>query len=242
MSTRKPTLEKISPEFGSSIKVMKDESYIGEYKPFWHFHPEIQLVYVNKGKGKRHIGNHISYFTNSQLLLIGSNLPHNVFTKQLTKEGSQTIVQFRPEFLGEHFFNVPEMQGISDLFELAKNGIIFGKKTKQKIGKKIEKLSEKEGFKKILLKVYQINKDFVSISIEDNGIGREASTKINQNKLLKRKSVGISLTKARLANFSKDYTSDYNIRIKDLYDLNKNPIGTKVIVDIPINSTVLKTA
>jgi len=151
MNTRKPTLEKISPEFGSSMRVIKHEAYIGEKKPFWHFHPEIELVYVNKGKGKRHIGSHLSYFNNSQLLLIGSNLPHNGFTDRLTVNGSETIVQFRPEFLGELFFNVPEMEGISDLFERAKNGILFGVKTKKKIGQKIEKLSEKEGFKKILV-------------------------------------------------------------------------------------------
>jgi AraC-like DNA-binding protein len=151
MSARKPTLEKISPEFGSSIKVIKHAAYIGEKKPFWHFHPEVELVYVNKGKGKRHIGNHLSYFNNSQLLLIGANLPHNGFTDRLTINGSETIVQFRPEFLGDHFFNVPEMEGISNLFERAKSGILFGVKTKKKMGQKIEKLSEKEGFKKILV-------------------------------------------------------------------------------------------
>jgi len=148
---RKPTLERISPEFGSSMRVVKHEAYIGENKPFWHFHPEIELVYVNKGKGKRHIGNHLSYFNNSQLLLIGSNLPHNGFTDRLTVNGTETIVQFRQEFLGERFFDVPEMEGISNLFELAKSGILFGVKTKKKIGKKIEKLPEKEGFKKILV-------------------------------------------------------------------------------------------
>lgn len=151
MSSRKPTLEKISPEFGSSIKVMKQEAYMGEKKPFWHFHPELELVYVNKGKGKRHIGNHLSYFNNSQLILIGANLPHNGFTDRLTINGSETVIQFRQEFLGDYFFNVPEMEGISNLFERAKNGILFGVKTKKKIGHKIEKLSEKEGFKKILI-------------------------------------------------------------------------------------------
>jgi len=151
MIARKPTLEKISPEFGSSIKVIQHEAYIGENKPFWHFHPEVELVYVNKGKGKRHIGNHLSYFNNSQLLLIGANLPHNGFTDRLTINGSETIVQFRPEFLGTHFFNVPEMEGINNLFERSKSGILFGVKTKKKIGPKIEKLSEKTGFKKILV-------------------------------------------------------------------------------------------
>ncbi len=151
MNARKPTLEKISPQFGSSIKVWKHEAYIGEHIPFWHFHPELELVYVNKGKGKRHIGSHLSYFNNSQLLLIGSNLPHNGFTDRLTVNGSETIVQFKEEFLGEYFFDIPEMEGINRLFERAKKGIIFGIKTKKKIGHKIEKLSEKEGFKKILI-------------------------------------------------------------------------------------------
>ena len=149
--TRKPILEKVSPEFGSSIKIIKDESYISEYTPFWHFHPEIQLVYVKNGQGKRHVGNHISYFNKSQLILIGSNLPHNVFTDRLSIDGTQTIIQFKPEFLGEQFFDVPEMQAISNLFELAKNGILFGKETKHRLGTKIENLSGENGFKKILV-------------------------------------------------------------------------------------------
>ena len=152
MKTRKPTLEKISPEFGSSIFVRRHENYAfqGEIKPFWHFHPEIELIYVNKGKGKRHIGNHLSYFSNSQLLLIGPNLPHNGFTDRLTINGSQTLVQFKPDFLGESFINIPEMESINNLFERSKMGIVFGAKTKKKLGHKIEKLTGKKGFKKIL--------------------------------------------------------------------------------------------
>ncbi|GAA0737677.1 AraC family transcriptional regulator [Gaetbulibacter jejuensis] len=153
MITRKPTLEKISPEFGSSIFVRRHENYTfqEEVKPFWHFHPEIELIYVNKGKGKRHIGNHLSYFNNSQLLLIGPNLPHNGFTDRLTINGSQTLIQFKPDFLGTHFFNIPEMERINNLFERSKKGILFGVKTKKKLGDKIERFAKKEGFKKILV-------------------------------------------------------------------------------------------
>jgi AraC-like DNA-binding protein len=147
----KPTLEKISPDFGSSILVKKHTEFLKEIKAFWHFHPEIELVYVDKGKGKTHIGNHLSYFNNSQLLLIGANLPHNGFTDRLTTNGSETLVQFKPEFLGDAFFEIPEMKPIHILFEKAKKGIIFGVKTKQKLGVKIQKLTEKKGFKQILI-------------------------------------------------------------------------------------------
>lgn len=147
----KPTLEKISPSFGSSILVKKHKEFLKKINAFWHFHPEIELVYVNKGKGKRHIGNHLSYFNNSQLLLIGANLPHNGFTDRLTTNGSETLIQFKPDFLGPHFFDAPEMLAIRNLFEKAKKGIVFGIETKQRLGQKIEKITEKKGFKQIII-------------------------------------------------------------------------------------------
>jgi len=147
----KPTLEKISPDFGRSILVKKHTEFLKKINAFWHFHPEIELIYVNKGKGKRHIGNHLSYFNNSQLLLIGSNLPHNGFTDRLTTNGSETLIQFKPDFLGAHFFDAPEMLAIQNLFKKAKKGILFGVKTKKKLGVKIEKITEKEGFKQIII-------------------------------------------------------------------------------------------
>ena len=150
MKNKKPILEKISPQFGSSIYIANHKSNNIEKTPFWHFHPEIELVYVNKGQGKRHIGNHISYFNNSQLVLIGSNLAHNGFTDRLTKFGSETLIQFKPEFLGENFFDLPEMHSINKLINRSKDGLLFGVETKQKIGKKIKKLHKKTDFKRIL--------------------------------------------------------------------------------------------
>jgi AraC-like DNA-binding protein len=149
MIQRKPTLEKITPNFGSSLFVKKHVEFLKTNTPFWHFHPEIELVYVNNGKGKRHIGNHISYFNNSQLVLIGSNLPHIGFLDRLTTNGSETLIQFTPDFLGKDFFKIPEMMAIDALFERAKKGIRFNIEIKQRIGAKIEQLVELEGSSKI---------------------------------------------------------------------------------------------
>lgn len=151
MNKKKPILEKIDPDFGSSVLVKKHTEFLKTNKASWHFHPELELVYVNKGQGKRHIGNHLSYFNNSQLLLIGPNLAHNGFTDRLTMNGSETLIQFKEDFLGENFFKIPEMKGVQELFDRSKKGILFGVKTKQKIGSKIEKIAEKEGFKKIIV-------------------------------------------------------------------------------------------
>lgn len=101
--------------------------------------------------------------------------------------------------------------------------------------------SKKEG-KQIILQVTKPSESFITITITDNGIGRKEADKINSGKLLKRKSVGISITKARLANFSKGFTSDYKIIIEDLYDGHGKATGTKIIVNIPIRSNALKSA
>ena len=150
MISKKPALRKLSPEFGYSLLVEQHTERLDDKTAFWHFHPEIELSYVNKGFGKRHVGNHISYFNNSQLLLIGSNLPHNGFTDGMARYGRETIIQFHPEFLGNTFFEVPEMKTINKLLERAKKGILFNPETKKKVGPKIEKLPKYEGFERVV--------------------------------------------------------------------------------------------
>ncbi|TVZ56566.1 AraC family transcriptional regulator [Lutibacter sp. Hel_I_33_5] len=150
MKQKKPTLEKITPSFNSSILVKKHVEFLKTNTPLWHFHPEMELVYVNKGKGKRHIGNHVSYFNNSQLVLIGSNLPHVGYMDRLTNNGSETLIQFKPNFLGDVFFDIPEMVAVKTLFERAKKGIRFNIDIKKRVGPKIEELVDLEGANRII--------------------------------------------------------------------------------------------
>jgi AraC-like DNA-binding protein/uncharacterized RmlC-like cupin family protein len=150
MINKKPTFKKLTPSFGSSILVKQHVDTVDKNAAFWHFHPELELIYINKGQGKTHIGNHLSYFNNSQLILIGSNLPHNGFTDRLTANGTETTVQFKSNFLGNDFLNVPEMAAIVSLFDRAKQGIRFKVETKKIIGPKIDKLLEHNGLKRVL--------------------------------------------------------------------------------------------
>lgn len=95
-------------------------------------------------------------------------------------------------------------------------------------------LSPKEGNKKVSLDVAHKTNGHVTITIEDNGIGREAAHVNKKNRVLKRKSVGIDITKERLANFAKDYQNSFEVQIVDLFDDKGSPRGTKVEVEIPI--------
>lgn len=135
-----PRIEKIDPGFGSSLLVKQYIDPCKNQDPFWHIHPELELVYVNGGSGKRHIGNQLSNYTNGDLILIGSNLPHSGFTDRLTGNKSETVVQMPEHFLGQGFLDIPEMAPIKKLFERSKQGMTFHGRTKRKVGAKMEKL------------------------------------------------------------------------------------------------------
>ncbi len=62
-----PVLESVSPDVGSSFTCLKYHRDENIKSNFWHYHPEIELIFVHKGSGKRQIGSNISYFTDGYL-------------------------------------------------------------------------------------------------------------------------------------------------------------------------------
>ncbi|MEO2051118.1 MAG: AraC family transcriptional regulator [Allomuricauda sp.] len=147
---QKPAFEAIAPSFGHSFTFQKFNENNENKNNGWHYHPELELVYVNGGSGKRQIGSHVSYYRNGDLILIGSNLPHCGFTDKLTGNKSETLIQMKADFLGSDFFNIPEMKNIQKLFEVAKGGIAFYGKTKMKVGEKMEILEYQTDFQRLL--------------------------------------------------------------------------------------------
>src|SRR5690606_23021209 len=146
---QKAAFEAIAPSFGNSFAYQKIDQYNENGNRGWHYHPELELVYVNGGSGKRQIGSHVSYFRQGDLILIGSNLPHCGFTDKLTGNKSETLVQMKLDFLGSDFFDIPEMRNIQKLFEVAKGGNGFSGKTKLKVGGKNGDLGIPDRFSKI---------------------------------------------------------------------------------------------
>nr|WP_315220723.1 AraC family transcriptional regulator [uncultured Flavobacterium sp.] len=138
MKINAPALEVISNSHGSSFAYTKHAQKANLKSHLWHYHPEIELVFINGGAGKRQIGSHISYYTNGTLLLIGSNLPHCGFTNENTGNTNETVIHIKPDFLGNDFFGVPEMKRVQNILNQAKGGIAFGGETKRRIGAKIE--------------------------------------------------------------------------------------------------------
>lgn len=144
----KAALEKIEPVFGNSFTIR--EFTDSNQKPFWHFHPEYEIVYISKGRGKRHIGDHISYYEDGDLIFLGPNLPHFAFTEELFEEHVEVVIQMKADFLGRDFFERPELQAIRQLFERSEQGLIFTGETKKRVGERLQRMIQMSNFERLL--------------------------------------------------------------------------------------------
>jgi AraC-like DNA-binding protein len=152
----KLSLENIKPDEGSSFRILLTPKLNEIF--YWHFHPEIELVYVEADKGVRHIGDHISTYEGSDLALIGSYIPHLNFDYGVQSVVETVVVQFRQNFYEDPFYSQPEMKGILELFEKAKTGIAFCGATKAAAGTMLKQLTELKPFEQLihLIKVFHL--------------------------------------------------------------------------------------
>ena len=93
-------------------------------------------------------------------------------------------------------------------------------------------LLHKEG-KKVLKVTFTLAGSLVC-RIEDNGVGREASAKVNKNALSSHKSHGIKVTEERLQILNQVYNVDASVKILDLVTPDNRPGGTQVTLRMKI--------
>lgn len=148
-------LEKVKPDVGSSFKILNPHL---SNTFLWHLHPEYEIVYVEAIGGPRHVGEHFSKYEESDLVFIGPNIPHLNFDYGVHTNCEQIVIQMKENFLGEHFFNTPEISSIKDLFKKACYGLSFNRETKFKVAKELKKLQDLNRFDQLvsLLQILQI--------------------------------------------------------------------------------------
>lgn len=131
-------LEKVDFEAGKSFKLFSPRL---RNTFLWHHHPELELVYVEADAGIRHVGTHVSTYTHSDLVFIGSNLPHLNFDYRLRSDYQQIVIQLRPDFMGTAIGLAPEFFFIHQLFLSAEYGIAFHGETKKDAARKLKGLA-----------------------------------------------------------------------------------------------------
>ena len=145
----KAKLEAISSDTDSSFRILLTPRLNEIF--YWHFHPEYEIVYVEAPFGFRHIGDHISKYSDSDLALIGPNIPHLNFDYGVKTIVETVVIQMKEDFLGKDFLSLPEMKAINNLFDKAKNGLAFYGETKKLAGEKLKQLTASPHFQQLLL-------------------------------------------------------------------------------------------
>jgi AraC-like DNA-binding protein len=136
MSMDKPLLKSVPRIYEQSF-MFKDDTF--DYFPApWHYHPEYEIIYVVESTGIRIIGDHVARFRPGDLVIIGADMPHIYINDkkyfEKIKGGVRGMaVQFTGDFLGDHFLNLPEMERIKQMLQLAQRGIVIKGKNKLKI-------------------------------------------------------------------------------------------------------------
>lgn len=141
--------EIVKEDAGSSFrllhhKMVRESDFVWQF----HYHPELEIVFVPGGSGTRHVGNHLSTYQQGDLVLIGGNLPHSGFGRNSSGLHEEIVLQVKPEVLPLYF---KEMSGVGNMLEKAKYGISFSGNTKEKVGTMMISMLHLAPFKKMLL-------------------------------------------------------------------------------------------
>jgi len=118
----KPKLYKIP--FSSDSSFLYKSIECDYFNDPWHFHKEYELVMINKSSGTKFIGDKVTHFEEGDVTFIGSNIPHLLrngeeFYTKTRKRGRASLIyiHFTKDFLGNHFFDLPEMKLVHRLLE-----------------------------------------------------------------------------------------------------------------------------
>jgi AraC-like DNA-binding protein len=121
----KAVLEHIEPN--RSTSVLFREIQVPYFDTPFHYHPEMELTFIEKGKGIRHVGMKMEEFEEGDLVLLGGNLPHCWLNTPEEHGGNVAsfVIQFNPSIFNNSFLILPEFSPIKELFSSANRGIKF---------------------------------------------------------------------------------------------------------------------
>lgn len=213
-----PKLEKIPSVYASSITVKREITPYMDYP--WHYHPEYEIIFVEKSYGIRFMGNHIGNFTNGDLMFISSNLPHvwkndmDFYRDNKDLFVDVYVIHFREDALKDGFFDLPELTQIKRLFLLGQQGLSIRRgKDHKRISMLVKELVSSSGVDRLILFLKTLQtiantKDYDLLSSPGytNSVNISDTERINlvMNFIMKHYSEEVKLEKvAKLANLTK---------------------------------------
>ena len=129
---------------------LKSFSIRHDYLPYfynqYHYHPEVELLFIQEGTGTQFVGDSIQRFEGGDLLLIGSDCPHYLRSDNKYFSGdpnlyvSALVIHFNPSIFGKDFLALLENRHIDQLLEKSKKGLRILGSLKSEITEIIKKM------------------------------------------------------------------------------------------------------
>jgi len=94
----------------------------------WNYHPEYEIHLITRSHGRQFVGDYIGEFGPGNLVLAGSNLPHNWISDLKPGEvieGRDMVIQFVPELLRSQAHVFPELADLEPFLADALRGFEF---------------------------------------------------------------------------------------------------------------------
>lgn len=133
----KPVFEKVTHHPQNLIKVFRLSS--SWFDAPLHYHPELELVLITKGNGKRFVGDSVEQFEEGDIVLVGGGLPHfwkctnSYYQKKRDNAAQALVAQYSTELFGGRFLEKSEFSGISKAVHLAQYGLKLQRKLKKTV-------------------------------------------------------------------------------------------------------------
>ena len=147
-------IERLNKDSKSSFVLQKD--VYSHYPTPWHYHPELELVLVLKSTGDKIIGDHMSSFSDGDLVFMGPNLPHVYRNSKIYYEenpdltAEAIVIHFNRDFLGNGFFNIPEMESVAKFLDESAMGYAIHGNTRLTVTQKMNEMLEMSGPARII--------------------------------------------------------------------------------------------
>lgn len=188
------------------------------FYPYWHYHPQYEIMLLEKGSGTRYVGDNISPFSDGDVTFLGANIPHlfrnhpEYFDKNSRKRVKATVLYFSDEFAKSDFFNLGETTAIKELLQLSQRGLSVQGSSKPEIARRLLRTVRKTGFERLaefisLLQFIATNSEYKVLSSLgfSNAIDEKDLSRLNKifDHLLKNFGNQITLPEvAKIANMS----------------------------------------
>ena len=128
-------LETISTDHTKSFSLLFNPRLSDLY--FWHYHPAYELVYITGVDGHRQVGHHRSAYSGSDMVLIGSGIPHLNFDYGAKADYNKVVLHLKKELVESHFMVLPELGHMHDLFTRSSRAVVFHDPIKHAIGERL---------------------------------------------------------------------------------------------------------